>query len=78
MHQKSYEQTPQKGVVEEGEKLWFTALNVALIMPKAPRFALTAALLFTARALKADITGDADSMQMNITVFTEEAEHLQS
>jgi hypothetical protein len=47
-------------------------------MPKAQRFVLTVALLFTARALKADITGDTDSMQVNITVFTEEAEHLQS
>jgi hypothetical protein len=66
---------PSEGVVEEED--WFTALNVALTMPKATRFVLTAALLFTARALKADLTGDTDSMHVNITVFTEEAEHLQ-
>jgi hypothetical protein len=68
-------------IVKKGET-WFTALNVALIMLKAPRFVLTAAPLFTARALKADLTGDTDGMQVNITVFTvtvfiEEAEHLQ-
>jgi Rad3-related DNA helicase len=63
-------------IVKRG-KTWFTALNVALIMPKAQLFVLTAALLFTAQALKADLTGDTDSMHVNITVFTEEAEHLQ-
>jgi hypothetical protein len=63
-------------IVKKGET-WFTALNVALTMLKAQRFVLTAALLFTARALKADLTGDTDSMHVNITVFTEEAEHLQ-
>jgi hypothetical protein len=67
--------------VKKGEA-WFTALNVALIMRKAPRFVLTAALLFTAQAPKANLTGDTDGMKANITVFTvtiftEEAEHLQ-
>jgi len=60
-------------IVKKGET-WFTALNVALIMPKAQLFVLTAALLFTARALKVNLTGDTDSMHVNITVFTEEAE----
>jgi hypothetical protein len=63
-------------IVKKGEA-WFTALNVALIMRKAPRFVLTAAPLFMARALKADLTGDTDGIQVNITVFTEEVEHLQ-
>ena len=68
-------------IVKKGEA-WFTALNVVLIMLKAPRFVLTAALLFMAQALKADLTGDTDVIKANITVFTvtiftEEAEHLQ-
>ena len=63
-------------IVKKGEA-WFTALNVALIMLKAPRFVLTAAVLFMARAPKVDLTGDTDGMKANITVFTEEAEHLQ-
>jgi hypothetical protein len=54
-----------------------TAPNVALIMLKTPWFVLTVALLFTAHALKADFTGDTDSIKVNITVFTEEAQHLQ-
>jgi len=63
-------------IVKKG-KAWFTAPNVALTMLKAPRFVLTAALLFTARALKADLTGDTDSMHVNIMAFTEEAAYLQ-
>jgi len=74
VHQKSYEQLSK--IIKKG-KTWFTAPNVALTMLKAPLFVSTVALLFMARALKANLTGDADSMHVNITVFTEEAEHLQ-